>query len=496
MTGLPHIIYILSDEHCGNAMSHMGDPNVSTPHMDRLATEGVSFSKAYANCPVCTPSRGTIFSGRHAHSGPVQGFFDVYKTTAPSIATLLQEQGYHTSYFGKWHCGGVFDQMPPAVRANRNDYPTSHNMVTRTPERHRAGFQDWFAFEVNNAPFKGFYYHQDEVNPRFFKGYQTDSLTDLAIEYIETYDKEEPLFLVLSVEPPHFPLEAPEGNLRFNPDDLKVPASFNTTEQHSEAEAVEGEMFRDNIIYDTEERRNQLAVYYAMVENLDDNIGRLHTVLETVKRFQNNTLLVYISDHGDFMGARGLINEKVRIYEESVRIPYVFHWPGHIPSSGIKEELISLVDLVPTTLGLINAPVPSHIQGVDMAATVLGKDSYQQNVLLLEMHGIPRWNLDYVDWRGLVTEQWKYCFYETGHEELFDLHNDPSEEVNLSKSDPDMCSKMREKLLLLLQETREPYFDVLIEHGVTPQQTRDISEGDTSRLAPFWKDGSVRRSSK
>ena len=85
---LPNILILLSDEHCGMAMSHAGDPNVRTAAMDRLASEGVSFPRAYANCPICTPSRGTIFSGRHAHAGPVSGFFDVYKATAASTATI------------------------------------------------------------------------------------------------------------------------------------------------------------------------------------------------------------------------------------------------------------------------------------------------------------------------------------------------------------------------------------------------------------------------
>ena len=95
---LPNILLILSDEHCGYAMTHAGDPNVRTPAMDRLALQGASFQRAYANCPICTPSRGTIFSGRHAHAGPVSGFFDVYKASAPSTATILRELGYHTAY--------------------------------------------------------------------------------------------------------------------------------------------------------------------------------------------------------------------------------------------------------------------------------------------------------------------------------------------------------------------------------------------------------------
>ena len=147
MADRPHIIYLLSDEHFGGAMGHAGDVNVRTPHMDRLGAEGLSMGRAYANCPICTPSRGTIFSGRHAHAGPVQYFFDVYKPAAPSIATILREEGYHTAYFGKWHCGVVRDQEPPAVRADRDSF-------TRWPQR-TPDSDGWLDFELEQVGHEG-----------------------------------------------------------------------------------------------------------------------------------------------------------------------------------------------------------------------------------------------------------------------------------------------------------------------------------------------------
>ena len=147
----PHIIYILSDEHRGQAMSHAGDPNVQTPWMDRLAAEGASFQRAYANCPICTPSRGTIFSGRHAHAGPVAGFFDVFKPTAPSTATLLRGLGYRTAYFGKWHCGIVRNQVPASVTGDTTGRFEGGSR-NRTPEYFRAGFEDWYGFEKPEPP--------------------------------------------------------------------------------------------------------------------------------------------------------------------------------------------------------------------------------------------------------------------------------------------------------------------------------------------------------
>lgn len=467
MSKQPHVIYILSDEHFGGAMSHMGDPNAQTPNMDRLAKEGISFDRAYANCPICTPSRGTIFSGRHAHSGPVQYFFDVYKATSPSTATILRQAGYHTAYFGKWHCGVVHNQLPPDVRNNQDDFT---RWPQRTPEYHRAGFQDWYGFEINNAPFQGFYYHEHEANPRKMDAYQTDFLTDMAIRYLESYDREQPLFLVLSVEPPHFPLEAPDDFKRLDPHALETPPTF----------------------ADSPEMREMLATYYAMVENLDWNIGRVVTALNQLPHFQDETLTVYFSDHGDYMGNHGAINRKENPHENSVRIPAIFHWPDQIPAQGKRESLLfSLVDLMPSTLGLLGIEVPAHSQGMDISQAIRGKQDFRgPAAVLLEMSGNPRWNLDFLDWRGVVTDRWKYAFYETGHELLFDLENDPFEQSNLASSDPENCENMRQLLLDLLAETREPYFDVLIEHGVPPEgPVLDVGESHgKGLLSPIWPD--------
>ena len=454
-------------------MGHTGDPNGHTPALDRLAEEGVSFERAYSNCPICTPSRGTIFSGRHANAGPVSGFFDVYMATAPSIATELRAAGYHTAYFGKWHCGVVRDQIPESFRDRGTDAGTP---TTRAPEYHRAGFQDWAAFEVVNAPCNTYVYKDGDVDPTPVAGYQTDSLTEMAIDYIRRYDREEPLFLVLSVEPLHFPLEVPDQFKRLDPHALEVRPNF----------AVPSSFFPHSAELPEDLLRQILANYYACIENLDWNIGRLMEAIAETTGFGDDTLTVYFSDHGDYVGSHGLDNTKVAHHEESVRIPAIFHWPAGIPVQGTPNasaKLFSLVDLFPTTLDLAGVGVPVRSQGTSFAAHLRGEECSGPEAVLLEMVNNPRWNLRFLDWRGLVTRRYKYAFCETGREELFDLEVDPYELNNLASERPDLRESMQTLLLQLISESREPYFDVLIQHGVQLEgPVTDVS--DKSRSLP------------
>jgi arylsulfatase A-like enzyme len=477
MNHKPNIIYILSDEHRGQAMGHAGDSNLHTPWMDRMAAEGASFRHAYANSPVCTPSRGTIFSGRYAHCGPVPNFFAAFQAAAPSSATWLRSHGYHTSYIGKWHCGVVHNQIPSEVRNKRDDYPGA---PMRTPEDRRAGFQDWAGFEVVNSPFHTYVYRNGDENPTKLPGYQTDVLTDEAIRYLESYRQEEPLFMVLSVEPPHFPCIPPEGTNRFDPASLKVDPNF------AKLNPLFAETFPQ---IDEHVFRQILANYYAMVENLDTNIGRL---LETVRKLPafENTLVVYISDHGDYVGNHGMGTCKIHHHEESVRIPAIFHWPGRIPAQGLMEGLFGLVDLQATVCGLAGVPSPAWNQGRDWSPKLLGGTMEEPTKLLLEMAGAPRWTPRFTDWRGFVTSQLKYAYYDDGREFLHDLQQDPYEMRNLATEDPGLASRCKAQLLELLRETREPFFDVIIEHGVAPEKTNYIRD-DATQISNMRKLGGL-----
>lgn len=459
----PNIIYILSDEHRGHAMGHMGDENLNTPVMDRLAREGVSFNRAYANCPVCTPSRGTVFSGRHAHCGPVSTFTETFKAAFPSTAHCMRKLGYHTAYYGKWHCGVTTDQISERSRETPPGHPSRRCL--RTPERHRAGFQDWFASEFGGVLWEPYYYRNHEKEPVKLDGYDTDVLTTETIKYIQEYDRDEPLFMVMSPLAPHFPLDADEKWKRFDPEKLKVRKNF-----------------RGHVLESEAGPRERLANYYAMIENLDWNIGRLVEAIENTAGFEN-TLIIYISDHGDFAGSHGMRFTKLQPHEESIRIPAIFHWPGMIPPTGNDDDnMFSLVDLQATVLGLIGQEKPSYDQGTDFSPAIMGRDFDAPEYVLIEITGCPHNNLIHTDWRGITSKDWKYAMYENRDEVLFDLVNDPYEMTNLAAERPEQVAEMRKILVHELRRNQEPFFDIIIEQGIAP----DRADIDVS-LDPIFK---------
>jgi arylsulfatase A-like enzyme len=273
----------------------------------------------------------------------------------------------------------------------------------------------------------------------------------MAIEYLKNYDREQPLFMVLSVMPPHFPFAVPEKFKRFDPDKLVLRPNFKPPE-NARQELLE-----------------KLAVYYAMIENLDWNIGRLMDTVEHLPDFEN-TLTIYMSDHGEYLGCHNFRVGKAHPHEESVRIPMIFHWPEVIPPTGTNNEcLISLVDLQATVLGLLGIDKPVYDQGNNCSPAVMGKDFKGPEAVLLEMSGNAHFALESMDWRGLVTENWKYAFYENGFEAMYNLKDDPFEMDNLAGKAPRKREELKKMLLELLKETREPFFDVLIEHGIAPE---------------------------
>ncbi len=399
----PNIIWIFGDQHRGQAMSCMGDPNVLTPNLDRMAVEGLHVTTAVSGGPTCTPFRGSLLTSRYPHECAPENGAPIPEGM-PTISTVLRKNGYRTCYLGKWHLAGKL----PGVSGNKRI----------VPEEQRRDWDEWIGYDNNNWQWKcpvqtGF---GDDFKSWFLDGYETDCLTDMLLERVKGWGREQcesedakPFFAVLSVQPPHDPSVAPPEHYRGG----KVEARPNVPEI---------KWVRDFF-------NKQIKGYYAQVENLDWNVGRIRKALYE-GGLAENTLIFYFSDHGSMLGSHARFNKSVP-YEESIRIPFIIGGAKRIGQLS-EDVLINHVDIAPTTLGFCGIDVPDYMRGFDYSE--LWNRNHDLEIpdaaLLQECGGFGGIHPD--GWRCIVTRDgWKYAVTPAGPWLLFNLHDDPYEMCNL-----------------------------------------------------------------
>jgi arylsulfatase A-like enzyme len=413
----PNVIWLLADQWRAQAVGTNGDPNVHTPNIDRLSATGINFEQARSGFPLCCPFRGTMLTGRYPNH-MVLGHEYALPAGQKTIAGIFNDAGYHTGYFGKWHLDGFHENGGPEGRAAMHIVP---------PDR-RGGFAKWVGYENNNSPWDSWVHGGVGKNAFQYKlpKYETDALTDLFIAHLHdrASDKDanshRPFFAVLSVQPPHNPYVAPAEQMG-----------------HYNAEQL---VLRKNVppIPGIEEQaRQELAGYYAQIENWDANVGRVVDCLSNLGLLSTTHIMVF-SDHGDMHGSHGLFL-KENPYEEAVRIPMIIS--GEQPMynqriTGRPQTLFSATDIAPTTLGLCGLNAPEWMEGHDYSGHRLHfrpRPAEPDSVYLQDV--VPSMHPDSIDapYRGVVTNDgWKYVCFEKRSWLMFNLKEDPLELSNLA----------------------------------------------------------------
>ena len=421
----PNILWIFSDQQPAYTLGCNGDPNSRTPNLDRLAGSGFNFRNAVSGFPLCCPFRGSLLTGLYPQHC-VPGHEYQMPPELPTAADCFNAAGYDTAYFGKWHLDGMKEHITPRV---------GKEVI---PRERRGRFGRWLGYENNNMQFDCYVHgHLDaatEVPVTRLPGYETDSLTDYLLDYLREPGREEkPFFAVLSVQPPHNPYLAPaEYQRRYQPQEIKLRPNVAHTP------AVEDKV------------RHDLAGIYAMIENLDDNVGRIWNCLRE-NDLDRDTWILFFSDHGDMHGSHGQF-KKTSPWQESSNVPFIvwggpaYRPMGHYDSAKIDDP-INHVDILPTSLGLAGVEVPKELPGFDYSGILRGEpvaDRPQSAYLQLV---IPTGHGDSIDrpYRGVTTRDgWKYVCTEEGDWLLFDLNTDPHEECNLAFNSK--FSRKREEL--------------------------------------------------
>lgn len=366
---------------------------INTPNFDSIAADGALFTHAFSTTPVCSPYRTGLQTGRYSHSTGFKLQRD--ETTLPQV---LKRQGYATGYVGKWH-------MTPV---------SAQGAGGQVPAEFRSGWDFFAGLEVSHDYFDTNIYVNDEPEPRPIPGYESAAQTDLAIEFIER-NRDRPFLLMLSWGPPHNPYEPPVEHDVDEPE--QVPIRPNVPAERAE------------------EARHTIARYYGQVTSLDEQMGRLLKSLDDAGAAEN-TIVCFTSDHGDMLHSQGQLLKR-RPWDESARVPFVMRWPAQLRAGTTHEFPFGSVNLMPTLLGFVGAPIPDRVQGEDLSRQILGGGGEPPSEVLLEQTQ-PGNTPHYAQWRALRTRRWLYA--ESGHSEtpqwlLYDAELDPFQLENLVDSE-------------------------------------------------------------
>lgn len=435
-----NLIVIVADQLRRQALGCYGDPNVSTPHIDALASGGTRFDAASSTYPVCVPYRFSLQTGEYAHTRFIPSIEWRMSPAERTLADEWNEAGYDTGLFGKWHLYGNFGHYPghSVVKASR----------TPVPRDFQGRWSHFAGFDICNDPYDTYYSVNDDPTMHKLDGYQTDGLFALATDWIRERDSR-PFATIVNVEPPHPLFTAPEEYLeRWRDREIEL---------------------RPNVLLDKDYRKrgphgqdivDDLRLYYAMIENLDDNVGRLVAALRGSGQLENMTI-VLTADHGELLGSHG-VQAKQRPWEESIGIPLIVSRGG----GRVVADPVCTEDLFPTLLGLTGLAPRDPKPGLDLTPLVDGgPDELDREGVLLEFVAEMRPFMPFHDetWRGIRTRRYKYTVLGDANGgrpwQFFDLEADPYEQHNLV-DDPDTAELVKHHHDLLrdrLVDTNDHY---------------------------------------
>jgi len=519
MPDSPNILFVHTDEQRADTLGCYGNDVVDTPHIDGLADEGATFENAHCTHPLCMPSRASLLTGRYPSVNGVWRNGIPLPDDEQTVAELLREEGYTTGLLGKAHfvpyhgdpelhpesvqTGVVddeecwefwrdfdgpyygFDHVEMAIAHSDNGIQGGHYglwLAEEHPEKRELFSQDAALDDTDSA-----YNSWKSAVPLDI--HSSTWVADRTIEFVDDHADDQPFFAWVGFPDPHFPYDPPEPYCyEYDPEDVSLPVDS------------EGDVWGDDpprhVEYHLDEKygvdwremsekkqREVIAHYYAMTDLVDDQVGRILTALEEYG-IAENTVVVFTSDHGDWLGDHGLFQKGLPHTRGLTRIPWIIRWPDMVQDGHRIESVASQLDLVPTLLDAAGVEVPYGIQG-DSLRPVLGgerdslrpyalvehrHEAYRENSFLVQ-HGaggvrkdeiqddIVNWGDEAIHAKTIYTDRYRLS-YVTGVEEggnngvtksygrLFDHETDPEEIEDLWDENPEL----RHRLLALLAE--------------------------------------------
>ena len=427
----PNILWYCTDQQRFDTIGALGNPYVSTPTIDSLVTEGVAFTHAYCQSPICTPSRSSFMTGMYpSRLHNTRNGNESFPTTQPIITKLIADSGYHCGMIGKFHLQSSGYRTEPRIDDGFDYWQFSHAPRDDWSEGHH--YAEWV--RQQGGDLDAMRESAERVCPEM---HQTTWASDCAIEFIQDRTNDSsPWLLNLNVYDPHPPFIPPKAYAdRFDPADMPGP-HFRPSDLEQQAKLGELD-FQDEIRTPQEHDAHRVqALYYAMIAQIDDQLARILQTLEATGQ-RENTIILFTSDHGEALGDHGLMYKGCRFYEGLVRVPLIFSWPGHFQQNVKSEALVELLDMSSTLLEATGVSSPEQIQGKSLIPILRGEAPANELRSFVRSEYFDALDPHFTGGSGTFgtmfrTRQHKLCMYHDKQiGELYDLTTDPWEFENL-----------------------------------------------------------------
>ena len=481
-----NVLWIMSDQQGSDSRGCYGNAFAATPCLDSFAREAVRFQRAYVANPICMPNRHSLFSGRYPHNHGVYTNGLLLPDTGCSLPHYLSSLGWQTASIGKLHFTPTDGTTPPGQSPESAstwgdscaDYSFhgpywgfQYIELTVGHSREQGHYRQWF---LENGGSDAMYEGESETGDSMCLAmrlperlHSSSFVGERTCRWLrEQRDPEKPFFLVASFPDPHHPFDPPQETAeRFSMERLAPPAGgpedLETRPAHY-ARHFRGEWHRSGVTPKTTtphglgeaQARERIRNTYAMVSLIDKNVGR---ILDTLRELhlEEDTIVLFTSDHGELLGDHGLWLKGPFYYEGLMSVPLLLRVPG--VQGRDDSGLISSVDVAPTLCGLLGLPVPYYMDGVSQEAHISDPGQQARDWCLVEYrNGFGPMD---VASRAIFTQQYKYVRYQTGERELTDLREDPKETRNVASlpSYAPVCAELDNKLISAVLSSENKY---------------------------------------
>ena len=441
--GARQVVFLMTDTTRWDMLNCYRNTGLKTPSLDRLASQGIRFERAYTCQPVCGPARSALFTGTWPHSNGAWGNSMPLGQTVRTIGQRLRDRGVHTAYIGKWHLDGAdyFGTGRCPEGWDKRYWYDGRSYLEELSEKDRVRSRQT---ATNRDP---------NLKEDFLFGHRC---SNRAIDFLARHGGET-FFLVVSYDEPHGPFLCPRPYSEMYRD-YEFPPSANLRDPLTNKPEHQ-RVWAGPALGTRAARPIKQADYFGCHTYVDYEIGR---VLEAVDRYAPGALVIYTSDHGDFLGSHLLSGKGPATYDEIARIPLLVRWPDRAPKGAVCPWPVSHIDVVPTVLDAMGMPVPKPLEGKSMLGTLHDPALRPNDAVFIEFG---RYEVDHDGFGGFqplraaFDGRYKLTVNLLTTDELYDLENDPGEMVNLigSAGHAAVRDALHDRLIEWMHRTRDPF---------------------------------------